>query len=137
MIPPDTVSIDFLARQQGLLLDELRAVRSENREMRRVFTLISEHFSRQERRIAELRDDFETMLKLEVGGAVVNLETRLEIYIDQRFAKLEQSQGNLEQGQAELEQRLARLEQGQAKLEQGQAGLSGKLDAILGALRNA
>lgn len=90
MMPPDTISLDFLARQQAQLLEEVKATRAESREVRRSFSLISDHFSRQERRIAELRDDFETMIKLEVGGAIVNLETRLENYIDGRIGAVEQ-----------------------------------------------
>ena len=156
--PPDTISLEFLARQQSQLLDEVRAGRADNREIRLTFTLISEHFSRQERRLSELRDDFETMIKLEIGGAIVNLETRLEIEFDKRLgavearfdaadvrlaalesgqAKLELGQAQLERGQAKLERGQAKLENGQAQLEHGQTQMNAKLDAILAALQTA
>ena len=70
MMPPDTVRLDFLAHQQAQLLEELKGARAESREVRRSFSLISEHFSRQERRFGELREDLETMIKLEIGGAI-------------------------------------------------------------------
>ncbi len=116
MTPSDTISIEFLARQQAQLLEEVRAARAESREVRRTFSVISDHFSRQERRIAELRDDVETMVKLEIGGAIANLETRLETYVEGRIGTLE-----------------ARLDGLDGRLGQ----LDGKLDAILAALRPA
>lgn len=85
MISDETVTLEFLSRQQAQLLEELRAVRIESREIRRSFTLISEHFSRQEHRIVELRDDLETLVKLELGGAIANLETRLETALEGRL----------------------------------------------------
>ncbi|WP_108395632.1 hypothetical protein [Devosia submarina] len=86
----DSISLDFIARQQSQLLDELRLLRQESRDIRKAFTGISEHFSRQERRIGDLRDDLEGMIKLELGGAVANLETRLEIYLDRRMGEIDQ-----------------------------------------------
>lgn len=143
-MPSDTISLEFLARQQSQLLDEVRAGRADNREIRRTFTLISEHFSRQERRLGELRDDFETMIKLEIGGAIVNLETRLEIEFDKRLGAVEARfdavdgrLGALESGQVELKRGQAQLERGQAQLELGQTDMNAKLDSILAALRTA
>jgi predicted nucleic acid-binding Zn-ribbon protein len=86
----DSISLDCIARQQSQLLDELRLLRQESRDIRKAFTGISEHFSRQERRIGDLRDDLEGMIKLELGGAVANLETRLEIYLDRRLGEIDQ-----------------------------------------------
>jgi hypothetical protein len=80
-MPTHTISLNFLARQQEQILEELRGVRAENRDIRRTFTLLSEHFSRQERRLGELRDDPETMIKLELGGSMANLESRLENHL--------------------------------------------------------
>lgn len=113
MISDETISLEFLSRQQSLLLEELRAVRIESREIRRSFTLISEHFSRQEHRIVELRDDLETLVKLELGGAIANLETRLETALEGRL--------NVQEG---------RLDSVGQKLE----CLDEKLDAILAAV---
>ncbi|WEJ57711.1 hypothetical protein [Devosia sp. FJ2-5-3] len=113
MISDETVTLEFLSRQQAQLLDELRAVRIESREIRRSFTLISEHFSRQEHRIVELRDDLETLVKLELGGAIANLETRLETALEGR-----------------LDGYVSRLDGVELRLER----LDEKLDAILAAV---
>jgi len=108
----DTISLEFLARQQVVLLDEMKNFRDEMTEMRREMRMIrqsfigiSEHFSRQERRVSELRDDVQTMIRMEVGGSIANLETRMEVYID--------------------------------GLDQKVSGLDTKLDAILSAVRLA
>lgn len=106
MMPPDTISLEFLARQQAQLLEEMKATRAESREIRRSFSLISDHFSRQERRIAELRDDFETMIRLEIGGAIVNLETRLENYVDGRIGDVEKRLGRVESWLDDFERKL-------------------------------
>lgn len=87
MSEADIISLEFLARQQAQLLEEMRGLRQETREIRKAFTGISEHFSRQERRIGDLRDDVEGMIKLELGGSIANFETRVETYIDRRLGE--------------------------------------------------
>ncbi|MGV8853737.1 MAG: hypothetical protein ACOH2L_03760 [Devosia sp.] len=129
MMPPDTVSLDFLSRQQAQLLEEIKGARAENREVRRTFTLISEHFARQERRFNELRDDFESMIKLEVGGAIVNLETRLGNEFEARL-------GAVERRIVAVEERQEKLEQGQAQLQGGLESMQGRLESMQGRLES-
>ena len=158
MMPPDASSLDFISRQYTQLLEEVKAGRAENREVRRTFTLISDYFPRQERRFIELRDDVETMIKIEVGGAIANLETRLGNEFEARIGKLEVRLGSVEDRLTTVEDRLTTVEdrlttfeaqlgsivtslesvqRGQASLEHGQANLDSKLDAILAAVGRA
>ena len=137
MMPPDTVTLDFLSRQQAQLLEEIKGARAENREVRRTFTLISEHFSRQERRFTELRDDFESMIKLEVGGAIVNLETRLGNDFEARLGAVERRIVAVEERQEKLEQGQAQLQRGLEGVQRGQVDMDSKLDAILAAVKRA
>jgi predicted negative regulator of RcsB-dependent stress response len=126
-MPTDTISLDFLARQQEQILEELRGVRAENRDIRRTFTLISEHFSRQERRLGELRDDLETMIKLELGGAIANLETRLEQRSDSSLLPIEARLGAVESRLDGLDTQLKAIDARVNETHQ-------KLDAILAAV---
>lgn len=133
MMPPDTVSLDFLARQYAQLLEEVRASRAENREVRRTFTLISEHFSRQERRFNELRDDVETMIKIEVGGAIANLETRLGNEFEARIGKLELRLTSVEDRLTTVEDRLTAVEDRLTSL----ASRLGSIETSLGSVETA
>jgi predicted nucleic acid-binding Zn-ribbon protein len=81
----ETVNLEFLSRQQSQLLEEIRGLRQESRDVRKSFVGVSEHFSRQERRLTDLREDLESIIKLELGGAVANLETRIENYLERRL----------------------------------------------------
>ena len=81
----ETVNLEFLSRQQAQLLEEVRGLRQESRDVRKSFVGVSEHFSRQERRLTDLREDLESIIKLELGGAVANLETRIENYLERRL----------------------------------------------------
>ena len=144
MMPPDAISLDFISRQYAQLLEEVKAARAENRELRRTFTLISEYFSRQERRFTELRDDVETMIKIEVGGAIANLETRLGNEFEARIGKLEhrlssveERQEKLQLGQDLLQRGLENLQREVSNLTRGQAQFDSKLDAILAAVSRA
>lgn len=41
-----------------------------------------------EQRLNDVKDELEGTIKMEIGGAIANLETRLEDYMDRRFAEL-------------------------------------------------
>ena len=133
-MPPDTVSLEFLARQQAQLLDEAKATRAESREIRRSFSLISEHFSRQERRVSELRDDFETMIRLEIGGAIANLETRLETELDSRFGAVEGRLTAVETQMSAFDGRLGALGGGLSAVVRGLGALDQRMGSIEGSL---
>ena len=96
-MPTDAISLDLLGRQQEAILKELALIREElksnrhdNRGIRQAFTGISEHFSRQERRLGELKYDLETMIKLEIGGANANSATGIENRLDKQTQALHQ-----------------------------------------------
>ena len=144
----DTISLEFLARQQVVLLDEMKGFRDEMKEMRRDmreirqgFIGISELYTRQERRVTDLRDDVQTMIKMEIGGAIANLETRLEIYIDDRIGSVETRLGSVETRLSAVETRLdgldSRIDRMEVRSEVRFDRLDAKLDAILSAVRPA
>jgi len=88
----ESLDLTFLTRQQEKILSELNAIRQESRQVRTGFSTVSEYLSRLnkrlddlERRIIDMREDTEAMIKLEIGGAVANLETRLEQRVDEQF----------------------------------------------------
>lgn len=126
MMPPDTVSLDFLSRQQLQLLKEIKAPRAKGREVRRSFSPISDHFSRRERRIAALRQNFETMIKLQIGGAILNLQTKLENEFEIRLGAVKK--------RLDLESKLDGLERSvEGKLN----SVDSKVDAMLAAAARA
>lgn len=80
-----TIDLTFLGQQNEKILAELGATRQDNRQIRAGFTSVSEYLSRLnkriddlERRIIDMREETEAMIKLEIGGSLAHLETRLE-----------------------------------------------------------
>jgi len=74
-----------MAEVENLVLEQLRLIRQEQAELRRevgdVRTLCLsnvEYSRRVERRVTELRDDLELMLKSELMGRFTHFETRME-----------------------------------------------------------
>jgi septal ring factor EnvC (AmiA/AmiB activator) len=93
----DSIDLTFLGRQQEKILSELNSLRQESRQVRAGFTTVSDYMSRLnkriddlERRIIDMREDTEAMIKLELGGAIANLETRLDERSDQQFDRFYQ-----------------------------------------------
>lgn len=77
---PDNATIDlqFLAKQVQTLIEETRHLRKEVSDVR-TLTLQTYEFSRRvERRQSELRDDLEITIKMELGGGLANLQTKVE-----------------------------------------------------------
>jgi Mg2+ and Co2+ transporter CorA len=64
----DNISLDFLAKQTKLQIEELRQVRKDMGDMMRLLNATYELTRRVERRQTELRDDIELMVKMELGG---------------------------------------------------------------------
>lgn len=84
---PDVLSPDFsfLLAQQHRLLDELRGIREDYRTLVTSLPAVLERtreqdkrFDEIERRLGVLADDLATKIRVEIGSAVVHLETRLE-----------------------------------------------------------
>lgn len=74
----DAVSLDFLAKQSKLQLDEMRVMRKEMTDMMRLLNATYDLTRRIERREGELRDDIELMVKMELGGSLANIQTAIE-----------------------------------------------------------
>ncbi|MDP2120782.1 MAG: hypothetical protein Q8K28_12840 [Hoeflea sp.] len=80
-VTTDSVSLDFLAKQAKLNMEEMRLVRKELAETMRLLTASYELTRRVERRQSELRDDIELMVKMELGGSLANIQTSIETYL--------------------------------------------------------
>jgi hypothetical protein len=74
------VDLKFVGEQLARILDELRAVRVEQRRL-------SENQMLTSRAITSLRDDLELMIRTEIGGLFAHLETKLEARIDAAMQK--------------------------------------------------
>jgi Mg2+ and Co2+ transporter CorA len=87
----EAISLDFLAKQSKIQMDELRLLRKEVAEMMRLVTGTYELTRRVERRETELRDDVELMIKMELGGSLANIQTSIE----SSLSRIEESVGGL------------------------------------------
>ncbi|NBB51925.1 hypothetical protein GVN24_26940 [Rhizobium sp. CRIBSB] len=87
----DNVSLDFLAKQSKLQIEELRQVRKDMADMMRLLNATYDLTRRVERRETELRDDIELMVKMELGGSLANMQTTIETSL----SRIEQSVGDL------------------------------------------
>jgi len=87
----EAVSLDFLARQAKIQMDELRLLRKDVADMMRLLNGTYELTRRVERREAELRDDIELMVKMEIGGSLANIQTSIE----NSLSRIEESVGGL------------------------------------------
>ncbi len=74
----ETVSLEFLAKQAKLNMDEIRTLRRDLSDMMRLLNANYELTRRIERREGELRDDLELMVKMELGGSLANIQTAIE-----------------------------------------------------------
>ncbi|WP_377289032.1 hypothetical protein [Rhizobium sp. SG2393] len=88
----ETISLEFLARQAKVQMDEMRLIRQEmaglRNDMAGVLRLVTANYEltrRVERRETELRDDIELMIKMEIGGSFANVQTAME----QSLARIE------------------------------------------------
>lgn len=93
------VSLDFLAKQAKLNMDELRQIRKDMADMMRLVTATYELTRRVERRQSELRDDIELVVKMELGGSLANIQTSIE-----------NSLSRIEDAVSEVAERVAHLE---------------------------
>ncbi|MBX9467278.1 hypothetical protein FVA81_21970 [Rhizobium sp. WL3] len=87
----DNISLDFLAKQSKLQIEELRQLRKDMADMMRLLNATYDLTRRVERRETELRDDIELMIKMELGGSLANIQTT----IDASLSRIEQSVGDV------------------------------------------
>lgn len=95
----EAISLDFLAKQAKIQMDELRLLRKDVADMMRLVTGTYDLTRRVERRETELRDDIELMIKMELGGSLANIQTSIEnslSRIEQSIDVLGQRVGTLE-----------------------------------------
>jgi Mg2+ and Co2+ transporter CorA len=95
----EAISLDFLAKQAKIQMDELRLLRKDVADMMRLVTGTYDLTRRVERRETELRDDIELMIKMELGGSLANIQTSIESSpsrIEQSIDVLGQRVGTLE-----------------------------------------
>jgi Mg2+ and Co2+ transporter CorA len=74
----DNISLEFLAKQSKLQMDEMRLMRKDLGDMMRLLNATYDLTRRVERRETELRDDIELMVKMALGGTLANMQTVLE-----------------------------------------------------------
>ncbi|WP_322990303.1 MULTISPECIES: hypothetical protein [unclassified Hoeflea] len=77
----EAISLEFLAQQAKLNMDEMRLVRKELADMMRLVNANYELTRRIERRQGELRDDVELTVKMELGGSLANIQTSIESHL--------------------------------------------------------
>jgi hypothetical protein len=85
----EVVNLEFIAAQLCLVLDEQRALRTEQGALRGEQRRMADTLAGLSRSIEHIRDDLTVSIKAELGGLFANLETRLEhriaAEIDQRL----------------------------------------------------
>jgi hypothetical protein len=72
------VDLPFLAKQHQRMLDETRLLRKEVGDVMKLVVSGYDLTRRVERRQSEMRDDLEVMIKMELGGALANVQTSIE-----------------------------------------------------------
>lgn len=97
----DNISLDFLATQSKVQIEELRQVRKDMADMMRLLNATYDLTRRVERRETELRDDIELMIKMEIGGSLANTQSR----IDESLSRIEASVHDVTQRVETLEGR--------------------------------
>ncbi|WP_105438601.1 hypothetical protein [Neorhizobium sp. T25_13] len=74
----EVVDLNFLAKLGQRTNDEIRALRKEVAEIRTLTIQTYEFSKRLERRQAEIRDDLELSIKIELGGALSHMQSTIE-----------------------------------------------------------
>lgn len=74
----EVVDLNFLAKLGQRTNDEVRALRKEVSEIRTLAIQTYEFSKRLERRQAEVRDDLELSIKIELGGALSHMQSTIE-----------------------------------------------------------
>ena len=69
------------------MLEILKEIRKEVRDVRSLLLQTVDHTRRIERRVTEQRDDLELMIKSELMGALGNFEVRMMNLIEERLAE--------------------------------------------------
>lgn len=78
----EAADLTLLAKLAEQTLTEVRQLRKEVGDVRTLALQGTEFTRRMERRVNELKDDLELMLKSELMGQLTNVETRIEASIE-------------------------------------------------------
>lgn len=79
---------------ENLILEQLKAIRRDIADVRTLTLQNSDYIRRLDRRMSEMRDDLEMMIKAELMGRLGHFETIIEQRLDtlgERIAHLEKS----------------------------------------------
>lgn len=98
----DGVTLEFLAKLVQRSIEESRQIRKELLELKQLHVSHYEMTRRLDRRMNELRDDVEVMIKMELGGALANMQTAIE----SSLGRLENKYDDLAGRVGELERKL-------------------------------
>ena len=85
----DAIDVTLLATLARQTLEEMRQMRRELADVRTLTLHTSDYVRRLDRRMGELRDDLEMMLKSEIMGALTHFETRLEGTVDRLAERID------------------------------------------------
>jgi len=83
------VSPEMLQALVQRSLDEQSALRRELGEMRSLLLALADQGRRIERRVGEIRDDIELMVKTELMGRLGHFETQIEARLDALESRLD------------------------------------------------
>lgn len=70
------------------LWQDIREMRRDFHDMQKSLLTVSRQMVNLDRRLSDVKDELEGTIKLELGGAFVHMETRLEQFIERRIAEL-------------------------------------------------
>ena len=90
----ENVDLNLLAKLCQQTLAELRSLRTDVNDVRHLVLQNVDYTRRVERRMGEIGDDLELMIKAEIGGRFAHLETRIENTLSglsERVTALEES----------------------------------------------
>lgn len=89
------ISLDlFNARFEQLnemhreLRRDTRAISDAIVQVARQIQNLDRRVSHLEQRLNDVKEELEGTIKMEIGGSIANLESRLEVYIDRRFGEV-------------------------------------------------
>ena len=85
----DTVDLTFIGRQVKETNAAVQKMTSEVAEMRRAFLMLADKATRTDRHIAEVKDDIELLVKSELMGSILNLETKVAALLEDHTSRLE------------------------------------------------
>jgi predicted nucleic acid-binding Zn-ribbon protein len=89
------VSLEMLQSLMRQMLDEQKAARKEAADVRGLVLALTDQVRRLDRRVGEVRDDIEVMLRAEIMGRLGNAERDAEARISEleaRIAAIEERQ---------------------------------------------